>query len=74
MAKICLIAYLVFFIDQKKRDIIEHYNKFPNYGVYRASFPNLKGPRAPSQNCKKRAVKRDFRPYIRQYTSPNENL
>ena len=23
-----------------------HYNKFPNLGVYRATFPNLKGPKA----------------------------
>ena len=28
--------------------------KFPNLVVYRANFPNLKGPRAPSQNCKKK--------------------
>ena len=39
-----------------KNDIIVHcnyYNKFPNLGVYSATFPNLKGPRAPSQKCKK---------------------
>ena len=33
--------------------ILEHYNKFPNLRVCNANFPNLKGPRAPSQNCKK---------------------
>ena len=36
-----------------KNDFIMHFNKFPNLGVYHANFPNLKGPRAPSQNCKK---------------------
>ena len=30
-----------------------HYNKFPNLEVYHANFPNLKGPRPPSQNWKK---------------------
>ena len=30
-----------------------HYNKFPNLGVCQAKYPNLKDPRAPSQNCKK---------------------
>ena len=44
-------SYFVFLLT--KNDIIVHYNKFPNLGVYRATFPNLKGPRAPSQNCKK---------------------
>ena len=33
--------------------IFVNYNKFPNLGVYRANFPNLREPRAPSQNCKK---------------------
>ena len=49
MAIVCVIAYL-FFIDHKLQ--IVHYNIFPNLGVYDATFPNLKGPRAPSQNCK----------------------
>ena len=35
-----------------KNDIIMHYNKFPNLGIYHTNFPNLKGPRAPSQDCK----------------------
>ena len=38
-----------------KNDIIVHYNKFPNLGVYHATFPNLKGPRAHSENCKKKS-------------------
>ena len=50
MAIVCVIADL-FYID--KKDIILHYNKFPNLGVCHANFPNLKGPRVPSQNCKK---------------------
>ena len=50
MATVCVIAHL-FFIDQN--DIIVHYSIFPNVGVYHATFPNLKGPRALSQNCKK---------------------
>ena len=29
------------------------FRKISNSAVYRANFPNLKGPRAPSQNCKK---------------------
>ena len=37
-----------------KNEIIVHCNKFPNLGVYPATFPNLKGPRAPSQYCKKK--------------------
>ena len=36
-----------------KNDIIVHCNKFPNVGVYHANFPNLKGPRVPSQNRNK---------------------
>ena len=40
-----------------KNDIIVHYNKFPNSGVFGANFPNLKGPRTPSQNCKKIPVR-----------------
>ena len=36
-----------------KNGIIVHYNTFPNLGVCHANFPNLKGLRAPSQNCKK---------------------
>ena len=36
--------------------VIEHYNKFPNLGVYPTNFPNLKGPRAPSQTCKKKSL------------------
>ena len=40
-----------------KNDIIVHYNKFPNLGVYCANFfPNLKSPGAPSQNCKKKSL------------------
>ena len=47
MAIICVIANLFVFL-LTKNDIIEYYNKFPNLGSC-----NLKGPRAPSQNCKK---------------------
>ena len=50
MATVCVIAYY-YFIDQN--DIIVHYNIFPNVGVYHTTFPNLKGPKAPSRNCKK---------------------
>ena len=41
MAKVCVIANCFFLLT--KNDIIVHYNKFPNFGVYRATFPNLKG-------------------------------
>lgn len=36
---------------------------FPNFGPYAAKIPNLKGPRAPSQNMKKIPIKQkeDFR-------------
>ena len=49
MAIECVIAIFI----EKKNDIIVHYNKFPNLGVYHADFPNLKDPRAASRNCKK---------------------
>ena len=29
-------------------------NKLLNLGAYHTNFPNLKHPRAPSQNCKKK--------------------
>ena len=51
METACVVAEFVFLLT--KNDIIVHYNKFPNLGVYHATFPNLKGPRAPSRNCKK---------------------
>ena len=39
-----------------------HYNKFPNnFGVYCAIKPALKGPRAPSQICKKSLVCKQLR-------------
>ena len=40
-----------FLTDQKCCSCL--FRKFPKIVVYRANFPNLKGPRAPSQNCKK---------------------
>ena len=51
MAVVSVIA--IFFLLLTKNDIIVHYNNFPKLGVYHAASPNLKGPRAPSQNCKK---------------------
>ena len=50
MAIVCVIANFFLFT---KNDIIVHFNKFPNLGVYQATFSNLKGPRAPSKNCRK---------------------
>ena len=50
MVKVCVIANLLLLT---KNDIIVHYDRFLNLGVYHANFPNLKGPRLPSQNCKK---------------------
>ena len=50
MATVCVIANLFLLT---KNDIILHYNTFPHLGVCNAKFPNLKGPRAPSQNCTK---------------------
>ena len=47
----CVIANLFFLFT--KNDIIVHYNKIPNLGVCCTNFPNLTGPRTPSQNCKK---------------------
>ena len=49
IAIVCVIANC-FFID--KNDLIMHFNKFPNLGVYHSNFPNLKGPRAPSKISK----------------------
>ena len=49
MARVCVIANFLL----TKNDIIVHNNKFPNLGVYPATFPNMKGPRAPFQICKK---------------------
>ena len=39
-----------------KHDINVHYNKFPYLEVYQATFPNLKGPRAPSQYWNKKSL------------------
>ena len=39
-----------------KNDIIVHYYKSPNLGGSHANFLNLKGPRAPSQNCQKKIL------------------
>ena len=47
IAIVCVIANLFLLT---KNDIIVHYNKFPNLGVYHATFLNLKGPKPPSQN------------------------
>ena len=58
MAIECVIANY-FFLLLTKNDIIVHYIKFPNLGVCHANFPNLKGPRAPSQNCKKKSLGND---------------
>ena len=46
MAIVCVIANFVFKLTINA--------VFPKIVVYRANFPNLKGPRAPSQNCKKK--------------------
>ena len=54
MAKVCVIAIL-FLIDRKCHYCL--FKKFPNLVVYRANFPNLKGPTAPSQNCQKIPVR-----------------
>ena len=51
MAIVCVIDHLFFLFT--KKDIIVHNNMFPSLGVCYANFPNLKGPRATSQNCKK---------------------
>ena len=50
MAIVFLIANLFL---MTKNDIIVHYNKFPNLGVYHTTFPNLKGPRALPKIVKK---------------------
>ena len=50
MAIACVIVNLFLLT---KKDIIMHYNKFPNLGVYRATFPNLKGPKALPKIAKK---------------------
>ena len=42
------------FIDQK--DINVHYNKLSQFRGFTRLFPDLKGPRAPSQNCKKKPL------------------
>ena len=47
-AIVCCVQFLL-----TRNDVIVHYNKFPNLGVYHVTFPNLKGPFAPSKNYKK---------------------
>ena len=47
MAKECVIANLFFLLT--KNDIIVHYNKFPNLGVYHAKFSNLEGRRVDTE-------------------------
>ena len=49
MAIVCVIA--IFLLT--KNDIIVHYIKFPNLGIYHNNFPNLKGPRALPKIAKK---------------------
>ena len=44
------------FLQLTENVLIVHCNKIPNLGVYSTNFPNLKGPRAPSQNCKKKSL------------------
>ena len=44
-------SLICIFIDQKWHKCVLW--KFPNLGVYHASYTNVKGPRAPSQNSKK---------------------
>ena len=46
---VCVIANLFLLT---KNDMFVHHNKCPNLGVCHTNFPNLKGPRAPYQNCK----------------------
>ena len=50
MAKVCVIANLFFLFT--KKDIIVHYNKFPNLGFYRTNFPNLKSHLGPFTKLK----------------------
>ena len=51
MAIVCVIANLIFLLS--KNDLIVICHKFPILGICHSNFPNLKGPRAPSQHCKK---------------------
>ena len=51
METACVVAEFVFLLT--KNEIIVHYNKFPNLGVYHATFPNLKGPRGPFPKLQK---------------------
>ena len=51
MAIVCVIANFVFKLT--KNAVLVCLENFPKKVVYPANFPNLKGPRAPSQNCKK---------------------
>ena len=67
MAKVYVIANLFLLT---KNDIIVHYNKFPNLGFYHTNFFNLKGPRAPSQNCKKKKkIPASFNLYSSRHTA-----
>ena len=72
MAKVLGVITNLFFL-LTKNDIIVHYNKFPNLGVYDANFPNLKGPGAPSQNCKKNPCMMLHEFYL-SYMSPGTAL
>ena len=49
MAIVCVIHVANLFLLTKNDIKFMHYNKFPNLGVYRATFPNLKGHRGPSE-------------------------
>ena len=62
MAIVCIIA------------VIAHFNKFPNLGVYDANFPNLNGPGAPSQNCKKSLVGHGFNNFSHFFVCINQTL
>ena len=53
MAKVYVIAKIFYW---PKMTIVVHYNKFPNLGVCHSNILNLKGPRAPSRNCKKKSL------------------
>ena len=53
MAIVCVIANL--FLNSPKMPLLL-FRKIPNLVVYRPNFPNLNGPKAPSQNCKKKSL------------------
>ena len=79
MESICVISKLFFLLT--KNDIIVHYNKIPNLGIYHANYPNLKDPKGPfpklqkkSLPCSTLALKAPKRMHLKMLSAANNCL